>query len=446
MMANDNQESYIRLTEEEKELLENHRKKRRKWIVRIIGIAVIGLVALGLYLFAVNKGTSGQINEFDKAVKNKDYKKITEIVKSGKKSIDTTDAKHFVEYVNKPENKNRYNSEIKKMKKNLNNKEKHDSEIGKITDKNGQTIINVSQNGNRFLVLNDLAFEPNFYKIYVKEGNNNASYEFENNGKRRKIVSNSNNQTELGEFFVGDYNVGTTKTFKDKPLDSSVDGHLHINTDSLNKDNKIFAEEKIPQAWFKVKLKNSEELNKGFKLNIDENDINYDKKEVYGKYPADVPITIYAKGSANNQTLETKKVEVKANKENKPQNIELSFKDSDINRQKKLNKEIENDAKKFMEDYTKKLNRGYEVSDFSALQYYFEDKNSDVAKNIKKQVESKKKSKFKNPEIKSYKRDDTNVKLTLSKKDKKNRVITSEYELIYDYKEKEFKIKDYSDI
>lgn len=445
-MANDNQESYIRLTEEEKELLENHRKKRHKWIVRIIGIAVIGLVALGLYLFAVNKGTSGQINEFDKAVKNKDYKKITEIVKSGKKSIDTTDAKHFVEYVNKPENKNRYNSEIKKMKKNLNNKEKHDSEIGKITDKNGQTIIDVSQNGNRFLVLNDLAFEPNFYKVYVKEGNNNASYEFENNGKRRKIVSNSNNQTELGEFFVGDYNVGTTKTFKDNPLDSSVDGHLHINTDSLNKDKKIFAEEKISQAWFKVKLKNSEELNKGFKLNIDENDIGYDKKEVYGKYPADVPITIYAKGSANNQTLETKKIEVKANKENKPQNIELSFKDSDINRQKKLNKEIENDAKKFMEDYTKKLNRGYEVSDFSALQYYFEDKNSDVAKNIKKQVESKKKSKFKNPEIKSYKRDDTNVKLTLSKKDKKNRVITSEYELIYDYKEKEFKIKDYTDV
>ena len=89
MMANDNQESYIRLTEEEKELLENHRKKRHKWIVRIIGIAVIGLVALGLYLFAVNKGTSGQINEFDKAVKNKDYKKITEIVKSGKKSIDS---------------------------------------------------------------------------------------------------------------------------------------------------------------------------------------------------------------------------------------------------------------------------------------------------------------------------------------------------------------------
>lgn len=445
-MDKDNQESYIRLTEEEKALLEEHKRKKKRWIVSIIIIVIALVIALAIYLFAVNKGTSGQINEFDKAVKDKDYDKLTEIVKSGQKNISKADAKHFVDYINRSENKNRYNEEIKKMKESLEDKDKQDSEVGKVTDKNGHTIIDVTKNGNKFLVLNDLAFEPNFYDVYIKEGNNNASYEFENNGKRRKIVSNSNSQTELGQFFVGDYNVETTKNFKDKPLDGSVDGQLHINTDKMAKGSKFFAEEKIPQAWFKVKIKNNEVLDKGIKLNIDDNEIDYDKKEVYGKYPADVPITISAKGSGNNETLETEQVEVKANKNNKPQAIELAFKDSDINRQKKMNKEIEKDAKKFMEDYTKKLNTGYEVSDFSALQYYFEDKNSDVAKNIKKQVESKKKSKFKNPEIQSYKRDDTNVKLTLSKKDKKNRVITSEYELIYDYKEKEFKIKDYTDI
>lgn len=445
-MDKDNQESYIRLTEEEKALLEEHKRKKKRWIVRIIIIVIALVIALAIYLFAVNKGTSGQINEFDKAVKEKDYDKLTEIVKSGQKNISKADAKHFVDYINRPENKNRYNEEIKKMKESLEDKDKQDSEVGKVTDKNGHTIIDVTKNGNKFLVLNDLAFEPNFYDVYIKEGNNNASYEFENNGKRRKIVSNSNSQTELGQFFVGDYNVETTKNFKDKPLDGSVDGQLHINTDKMAKGSKFFAEEKIPQAWFKVKIKNNEVLDKGIKLNIDDNEIDYDKKEVYGKYPADVPITISAKGSGNNETLETEQVEVKSNKNNKPQAIELAFKDSDINRQKKMNKEIEKDAKKFMEDYTKKLNRGYEVSDFSALQYCFEDKNSDVAKNIKKQVESKKKSKFKKPEIQSYKRDDTNVKLTLKKIDKKNRVITSEYELIYDYKEKEFKIKDYTDI
>lgn len=83
----------------------------------------------------MNKGTSGQINEFDKAVKDKDYDKLTEIVKSGQKNISKADAKHFVDYINRSENKNRYNEEIKKMKESLEDKDKQDSEVGKVTDK-----------------------------------------------------------------------------------------------------------------------------------------------------------------------------------------------------------------------------------------------------------------------------------------------------------------------
>lgn len=446
MMENDNQESYKRLTDEERELLEQYRKKKRKWIVRGILFLILVLLALAIYLFVVNKGTNGQVNEFDRAVKHKDYKKLTEIIKSGQKDISTTDAKHFVDYVNKPENKKRYNTEVKKMKKALKDNSSYNSTIGKITDKNGRTIIDITQNGNRFFFLNDLAFEPNFYNVYVKEGNNDASYEFDNNGKRRKVVSNANNKTELGQFFVGNYNVEVTKTFKNKPLDGSVDGHIHINTDKADKGRKLKAEEDIPQAWFKVKLKNNDELDKDYKVVIDGEEGDYEKDKIYGKYPADVPITVSAKGRANNQVLETKEIEVENNKDNKLRTVELAFKDSDIEKQRKINKEIKDDAEKFMKDYTKKLNTGYEVSDFSALQYYFEDKNSDVAKSIKEQVESKKKSKFTDPKIQSYERNDTEIQLVLSKKDKKGHVINSKYDLVYDYKENEFKIKDYTDV
>lgn len=445
-MENDNQESYKRLTDEERELLEQYRKKKRKWIVRGILFLILVLLALAIYLFVVNKGTNGQVNEFDRAVKHKDYKKLTEIIKSGQKGISTTDAKHFVDYVNKPENKKRYNTEVKKMKKALKDNSSYNSTIGKITDKNGRTIIDITQNGNRFFFLNDLAFEPNFYNIYVKEGNNDASYEFDNNGKRRKVVSNANNKTELGQFFVGNYNVEVTKTFKNKPLDGSVDGHIHINTDKADTGRKLKAEEDIPQAWFKVKLKNNDELDKDYKVVIDGEEVDYEKDKIYGEYPADVPITVLAKGRANNQVLETKEIEVENNKDNKLQIVELAFKDSDIEKQRKINKEIKDDAEKFMKDYTKKLNTGYEVSDFSALQYYFEDKNSDVAKSIKEQVESKKKSKFTDPKIQSYERNDTEIQLVLSKKDKKGHVINSKYDLVYDYKENEFKIKDYTDV
>ncbi|WP_215392834.1 TcaA second domain-containing protein [Staphylococcus aureus] len=445
-MGKDNQELYIGLTEEEVKILENHNKKKKKWIIRSIVFFVVLIVILLVYLFFNRESMSGQINEFDKAVRDKDYEQLTEIVKSGEKSISKTDAKHFVEYVNQPQNKERYNNEIKKMINDLDNNKSFDSTVGKITDKNGHTVIEVSRNGNRFLFLNDLAFVPSFYNVYIKEGNNPASYEFENNGKQNKVISSENNKTDLGEFFVGNYDVDVTKVFKEKPLDRSVDGRIHINTDNVEQGNKLEAEENIPQSWFKVKLKNNLELDKDYKLLIDREEVDYEKDKVYGKYPADSTITISAIGRANNQNLETQEVEVNANKDDKTQIVELTFKDSDINRQKKLNKEIEDKASEFMKDYTKKLNTGYEVSDFSALQYYFEDKNSDVAQHIKRQVESKKELEFTDPKVTSYERNDTEVQLVLSKKNKRGNVINSKYVLVYDYKEKKFKIRDYTDI
>ncbi|MDF0115286.1 hypothetical protein O0K45_08920 [Staphylococcus pseudintermedius] len=446
MGKDNNHDIYIGLTEEEIEVLEKYKKKKKKWIVGGIIFVAVLLVIIVLYLFFKSESMSGQISEFDKAVNDKDYNKLTEIVGSGEKSISVADAKHFVEYVNEPQNKERYNKEIKKMINDLENNKSYDSKVGRITDKNDNTVIDVSKNGNRFFFLNDLAFVPNFYNVYIKEGNNTASYEFKNNGKQSEVVSNANSKTDLGQFFVGKYELEVTKSFKDKPLSGSVDGMLSIDTDKAGSGRKLEAEEDIPQVWFIVKLKNNVDLDKDYKLLIDGEEVDLEKGKVYGKYPVNSVITISAKGRANNSSLETKEVELEANEENKPQTVELVFRDSDIEKHKKINKEIEIEAEKFMKDYTKKLNTGYEVSDFSALQYYFEDKNSDVAQHIKMQVESKKKSEFSNPQVKSYERNDTEIKLVLSKKDEKGNIINSKYELVYDYQEKDFKIKGYTDI
>ncbi|ELK4474926.1 hypothetical protein Q6889_002388 [Staphylococcus pseudintermedius] len=446
MGKDNNHDIYIGLTEEEIEVLEKYKKKKKKWIVGGIIFVAVLLVIIVLYLFFKSESMSGQISEFDKAVNDKDYNKLTEIVGSGEKSISVADAKHFVEYVNEPQNKERYNKEIKKMINDLENNKSYDSKVGRITDKNDNTVIDVSKNGNRFFFLNDLAFVPNFYNVYIKEGNNTASYEFKNNGKQSEVVSNANSKTDLGQFFAGKYELEVTKSFKDKPLSGSVDGMLSIDTDKAGSGRKLEAEEDIPQVWFIVKLKNNVDLDKDYKLLIDGEEVDLEKGKVYGKYPANSVITISAKGRANNSSLETKEVELEANEENKPQTVELVFRDSDIEKHKKINKEIEIEAEKFMKDYTKKLNTGYEVSDFSALQYYFEDKNSDVAQHIKMQVESKKKSEFSNPQVKSYERNDTEIKLVLSKKDEKGNIINSKYELVYDYQEKDFKIKGYTDI
>lgn len=49
-------------------------------------VAVL-LVIIVLYLFFKSESMSGQISEFDKAVNDKDYNKLTEIVGSGEKVL-----------------------------------------------------------------------------------------------------------------------------------------------------------------------------------------------------------------------------------------------------------------------------------------------------------------------------------------------------------------------
>lgn len=436
----------LNLTEEEKEMLIEHKKKKKKWIIAGVIIAVILVMAVIIYLFVTSEGAEGQIDEFDNAVKKNDYKKLSEIIDSGETHITSEDAKHFVTYIKKPENKKRFNQEIENIKKKLNSKNSEDSDLGKITDKNGKTIIDITRNGSRMFFLDDLAFSPNFYTVYVNEGQNTASYEFKYNGKSQKKVGIANQKNELGRFFVGDYDIPTTKIFKDSLVDGSVEGKLHINTDRVDKDGKIFADDTFPQAYFKVDISDESLFKDNLFLNIDGKEIEYDPKKVYGKYPADAPIDVSATGKVNNHTLETDSVDVEDNKTNKPQEIKLSFDSEEIKREKEENERIEKEAKKFMEDYVKKLNTGYKVYDFSALKYCFEDDKSDVAENIKKQVEGKKKHKYSKPEFKSYERDGNEIKIVLSKKDEHHKEITSEYILTYNQDKNDFKIKDYKDI
>lgn len=434
------------LTQEEKELLHNYKKRKKKWIITGVVISAIILLILAIYFFISSKNAEGQIKEFDKAISQNDYEKLSEIIDSGDHNITKEDAKRFVTYVKKPENNSRYQKEIKQVKDKLKGQQNEAVDLGEITDKNGTSIVDITRNGSKMLFLDDLAFTPNFYTVYVNEGHNTASYEYQYNGKAQKKVGLADQKNELGKFFVGNYKIPATKTFKDTQINGSVDGEIHINTDKVGKNNKIIAEDLFPQALFKVKIENEDMFKDSLNLYFDGEKVEYNSKKAYGKYPADVPIEVSAIGKVNNDTLETQSVQVEANKTNKPQTVTLSFDSEEIQKQKEENQKIERKAKKFMEDYTKKLNTGYKVYDFNALQYYFEDKNSDVAQNIKKQVEAKKKHKYSKPEFKSYERDDTQVKIVLSKKDENQNVITSQYVLKYDYKEDDFKIKDYTDV
>lgn len=434
------------LTEEEIALIEESNRKRKKWIMRIAILLIVVIIGAVVYIYASDKSAKGQIKDFEKAVNNRDYTTLIEMMKTNEKELTKMDMKHFVDYINKGKNKTRFNKEIDKMLDNVDAKDNYDVSMGQITDNNGNAIVKANRDGSRFLFLNKLAFQPQFYTAVIEEGNNKTKYEYEEDGKSHKILASANQDNEMGKVFVGDYEIDAVKSFDDATIDGTINGQLHVNTDKLNKDNQVVVKDEFPQSWFKVKLENTEKLDDNYTLLIDGNEVDYDKDKVYGKFPADIYFTLSAKGRMNDAQIKTNEVEVNANEKDKPQELKLKFDQKSIDKQVEKDKVIEKNAKEFLEKYTDKLNTAYKVSDFSALKRFFEDDESDVAKNIEKQVKSKKDTQFKKPKFKSYNRSDGTITIVLTKKDDDKNTITSQYKLGYDEEKEEFKIKEYTDV
>jgi len=99
-----------------------------------------------------------------------------------------------------------------------------------------------------------------------------------------------------------------------------------------------------------------------------------------------------------------------------------------------------------MKEYTKKLNKAYEKSNYEHIRMFFDDQSSDLAKHMRKQVNSKKKNKYSEPRFEEVNTDGHKFDVILNKSDKNHNTIRSKYELIFDKKADKFKIKEYTDI
>jgi len=436
------------LTDEEKALLEKNKRKKKRIIISIICLIFIILLGVIIYLIVENKNAQSQINAFDKAVKERKYSKLVEMMKSNEHNVTNEDMRRFCDYILlNDENKKRFNNDITQLKKTVDKDDAYDNSIGQIKDKNGRSIIDVSRDGVKLLVFQKVSFEPNYYKVYIQDSGNDVEYEFQNNGKSKSVIVPKGQKTELGDFFVGQYNINATKKYdENSDVEGTSEGQIKIDTDKSNKKHEVIATDDFNETWFKVKFKNQKELDNHYTLSIDDKEVDYDKDKVYGKYPSNSYLVVNAKGRMNDSTIHTNDVEVEANKTDKPQIITLTFNQKEIDKELKKNEEVKKEAKDFIKKYTKSLNTAYKVSDFNGMKRYYENDNSDVAKSIEKQVKSKKKTQFSDVKMTSFSRKSDVIKITISKKDNHNRSIQSEYTLKYNEKEDEFKIIDYTDV
>ena len=161
------------------------------------------------------------INKFDNAVKDNDYKTVSYMLSDNETKISELEAKQFIQYVS-DENKSKYNKEIKEIKQSVKNKD-NDIKKGSITDKNNKSIIDVTQDGKKFFVLDKVDFKANKYNVYVKEYNNKAIYSYKLD-KNIKTVAEPNQYTKLSSFLVGNYKLNATTTIKYAGSDGELNG------------------------------------------------------------------------------------------------------------------------------------------------------------------------------------------------------------------------------
>lgn len=429
---------------EEEQTDENKKIKSYKLIIiiSILLIIIIGIVGTCYYLVQKNNA-SGQIKNFKIAVDNNKYGEISKVLSNNEDSISKTQARYFVEYIKKPDNYKKFKNEINAIEQNIKNGKDYNANLGELTDSNKHTIVTVTKNGKKFLVLDNVTFKPQLYDVFVKEYDNVGVYKY-NIGKDMTASVDKQKLSSIGKFFVGQYSIDTKKEIKETLINGEINGQLIVDTDKRNDKGQVIADDSFRQLWFKAVLSNDEFLdNKTIKLHVNNNETNYKENKVYGKYPVNDSLTVYATGKYDGKKFKSKPIKVERNHDLHTQKLKLVFNRTEISKYKAETEKIKDMAKDFMKEYVKDLNKAYDKHDYSKVDKYIEP-NSKLEKQLLKRMKAKEKVKYSDPKIIDINRENDDIKVIMEKQLKDSK-IKSEYILKSKPNKKDFEIINYKD-
>ncbi|HHW8224431.1 TPA: TcaA NTF2-like domain-containing protein [Staphylococcus aureus] len=256
-----------------------------------------------------------------------------------------------------------------------------------------------------------------------------------------------NEITSIGEYWVGRYDIEAVKIYDEDSslINGKVQGNIRFDTDDTNKNGQVIAHPSFKSITFKTNIVNAEKLDKDIQLYINDKSIDYKNNKVYGEYPGEKPLKLYAKGKIGDKDFKTDTVTIDGDQSAEPQNIKLKFNDDDIDDYIKRIKDIKLHAKSFMEDYTKDLNQAYKEKDYSIIESYIK-RDSDLEQHMRSMIEGKTKNQYKQPEFESVDYHNGQVKVILKKENQNKEMIKSKYVLEYKESEERFIILSYQDI
>lgn len=403
----------------------------------IVISCVLLIIVFIIYFFINTHNAKSQIKQLEKDINQHHYTSLVHTLSSSDKKMTKSEAKQLVQYFEDEKHRKQFNQDIKCIKSNL--KEHHDSsELGSIKNDKNEPMISISKDGKRFFFIDHLSMKVHYRKVYVHEGQQSATYTFNN---QKKGVSKGDSTSYIGQFIDGKYEIPTEKAFKDSPVTGAVDGHLYIDTNKRNKNNQIIASQDFNQTRFKVNFKEDKKI-KNLNLYINNQSIEYKKDKTYGYFPNIDTFTVYGTGKYKDHTFKTNKIKVMQDYNNKPQHLNLKFNQSQIKKAIKADQKKKKKAEDVVKKYMKHLNEAYKDTSYKPIKGDIKS-NSKAEKFMQPKFKNKQNIKYHDIQIESSKKQGNHVEVVISKKYKENKIQTR-YQLQQDGDE--YKITDIADV
>ncbi|MDR5603911.1 teicoplanin resistance protein VanZ [Staphylococcus coagulans] len=409
-----------------------------KTVIPIAIVTFILILLMILFLLLRNfNSPEAQAKILINAVNNDDVAKVSNILSSKDNKVGRKEAATYIKYIKDEIGMKKFEKDVFHTVDSLN----HETAVASyIKTKKGQDVLRISKNGRRYLIFDNIGFKAPTKQAVIKS-NEKATFEFESDGLKKKIITEKGQSVALGNYIPGRYAVDAVKT-TDR---GTYEGQLKFDFDQSNNET-IPVTEDFEEAKIKVKLKNTEGLNKkDLMIVINGEKIKPRSDETYKSFPLNKDIVIYAEGQSYDQKFKTNEKVIKKSDIQSENEVELSFDKDEI---KKFNaskqKNTFDKVSEFIKKYTGALNKAYEKSDFAEISSYLlkDTSNYEV---MKEKINGRARYHFTNPKVTNVSKNNDFYSVLVEKENEQGQIIQSHYLIDGDSDGEHLKIVNYED-
>lgn len=291
---------------------------KKSWV--IIGI-IAAIVAVLLILFLIAKqqtSVTHQANKTAEAIKSNDPNEVKKYVTSDGKALTKEEAKAFLDILNGDNAYKKIGNTVKEKGVSMKREHKYSENV----DYLNETVMNIEQEGKKWLFFDDYKFDIPSYTIGMDDITDGGEITYTRDGKKHKVDENGT----IGKFPLGYYDLKATKKVDGK----DYKGQLQIHSSQ----HSSLAHSNFKEITFKADIENYSIDEDETTLYINNKSHNFDSSETYGPYPPDEKVEVYAVTNVEGKKFTSEKEVVKASDDSEePATVKLSFDDKAIDKQ-----------------------------------------------------------------------------------------------------------------